>query len=149
MSSYNQNLYQIVFGTKYHHKTMTKDHRTDLYKYISGILEHKKCHLYIINGVEEHLHILTHLHPSIALADLIKDIKIASSKYIKENKLFPDFDSWQVGYGAFTYSRDSKENLINYIKNQEEHHRIITFEEEFIALLKEHKIEYDERYLFE
>ena len=118
MSTYNQILYQIVFGTKYHYKTLIKENREELYKYIWGILKNKNCHLYQINGVEDHLHILTHLHPTIALANLIKDIKIASSKYIKEQGLFPDFDAWQVGYGAFTYSIDRKEILINEYKNK-------------------------------
>jgi putative transposase len=67
---------------------------------MSGILENKKCHLYQINGVEDHIHILTHLHPSVALADLVKDIKLASTKFIKEKGLFPQFSGWQDGYGA-------------------------------------------------
>jgi REP element-mobilizing transposase RayT len=118
-----------------------------LYKYIWGILEKKKCHLYRINGIENHLHILTHLHPSVALADLIKDIKLATTEHIKEKKLFPRFGGWQDGYGAFTYSIDRKDALINYIKNQEEHHRKKTFREEYLELLKEHGIEFDEKYL--
>jgi len=71
MSTYTQILYQIVFSTKDRNCTMNKDHRKDFFKYTWGILEHQKCHLYQINGVENHLHILTHLHPSVALADLV------------------------------------------------------------------------------
>ena len=115
--------------------------------YISGILENKNCHLYQINGVEDHLHILTHIHPSVSLADLIKDIKLASTKFIKEKNIFPDFKGWQDGYGAFTYSLDRKDVLINYIRNQEEHHKVKTFHEEYIELLKENHIDYDEKYL--
>jgi putative transposase len=126
---------------------MKKDSRKELFKYIWGILENKKCHLYQLNGVEDHLHILTHIHPSVAIATLVKEIKIASSKFIKENNLFLDFTGWQDGYGAFTYSVDAKENLINYVKNQEEHHRKTTFREEYIQLLKEHNVEFDEKYL--
>jgi REP element-mobilizing transposase RayT len=147
MSTYTQILYQIVFGTRHHEMTLVKEHRESLYKYIWGILEKKKCHLYRINGIENHLHILTHLHPSVALADLIKDIKLATTEHIKEKKLFPRFGGWQDGYGAFTYSIDRKDALINYIKNQEEHHRKKTFREEYLELLKEHGIEFDEKYL--
>ncbi len=100
-----------------------------------------------MNGVEDHIHILTHLHPSIALSDLIKDIKLASSKFIKEQNIFPDFKGWQDGYGAFTYSIDRKDILINYIKNQEEHHRVKSFREEYIVLLRENGIEFEEKYL--
>ena len=114
---------------------MLKPNRDQLYKYIWGILQNTRCHLYRINGVEDHLHIVTHLHPSVALADLIKDIKIASSLFIKEQFLFPDFVSWQEGYGAFTYSIKEKDRLINYVKNQEEHHKKASYKEEFITLL--------------
>jgi putative transposase len=107
----------------------------------------RKNHLYQINGVEDHLHILTHLHPSVALADLIKDIKLSSSKFIKEKNIFPDFKGWQNGYGAFTYSIERKDALIHYIKNQEEHHKIKTFREEYIELLQEHGIAFEEKYL--
>ncbi len=147
MSTYTQILYQIVFGTKYHQKTLAADKRDELFGYIAGILKNKKCHLYRINGVEDHLHIVTHLHPSVALADLVKDIKLASSELIKNDKLFPNFGGWQDGYGAFTYSIEAKDRLIEYVKNQQEHHRVKSYREEVIELLKEHGVEYDERYL--
>ena len=83
----------------------------------------------------------------MALADLVKDIKLASSDYIKNKKLFPNFNGWQDGYAAFTYSIDTKENLINYVKNQEEHHKTKTFVEELKELLIEYKLEFDEKYL--
>jgi len=112
-------------------------------------MKNKKCHLYRINGVEDHIHILTDLHPTIALSGLVKDIKVASTKMIKEEGLITNFLGWQVGYGAFTYSMSAKNHLIEYIKNQEAHHQKVTFKEEYIGLLKEHNIEYDEKYLFE
>jgi putative transposase len=147
MSTYTQILYQIIFSTKHRALVMTKNNRKELFKYVWGILENKKCHLYQMNGVEDHIHILIHLHPSVALSDLVKDIKLASSKFIKEKNLFPDFAGWQEGYGAFTYSISAKETLINYIKNQEEHHKVKTFHEEYMELLKEFKIEFDEKYV--
>ena len=127
---------------------MIESGQKELYSYIAGLLKNKDCHLYRINGVEEHLHIATHIHPSIALANLVKDIKLASSDYIKEKKIFPDFRGLQVGYGAFTYSITAKDDLISYIKDQKEHHKNITFREEYIKLLEEHNIQFDERYLF-
>jgi len=148
MSSYTQILYQIVFSTKDREKSITKEYKEILYKYIWGILENKKCHLYRINGTENHIHIVSSLHPAVALADLIKDIKVASSSMIKEKQIFPMFNGWQVGYGAFTYSIDAKENLIEYVKNQEEHHKKETFIEEYKRLLQEFNIDFDERYLF-
>ncbi|WP_304064389.1 IS200/IS605 family transposase [Pedobacter glucosidilyticus] len=148
MSTYTQIIYQIVFSTKYRGRTLTRDNRKELFKYIWGILENKKCHLYRINGVEDHIHIVTHLHPSVSLASLVKDIKVASSLYIKEQKLFENFIGWQVGYGAFTYSIKEKNRVINYVKNQEEHHKQKTYKEEYIALLNKHGIEFEEKYLW-
>jgi REP element-mobilizing transposase RayT len=147
MGTYTQILYQIVFSTKYREPVMEKDNRPLLFKYVWGILKEKDCHLYRINGVEDHLHIVTHVHQTIAIASLVKDIKLASSEYIKLNSLFKHFNGWQEGYGAFTYSIKEKQRLIEYVKNQEEHHKKVTFRDEYIALLKEHQIQFDEKYL--
>lgn len=147
MSTYTQILYQIVFSTKHREPTLIKDNREKLFKDIWGILKNKKCHLYRINGVEDHLHIVTHLHPTVSLSNLVKDIKLGSTSYIKENQLFSDFNGWQEGYAAFTYTIKEKERLIRYVQNQEEHHKKMTFKEELMALLKEHNVEFDEKYL--
>ena len=147
MSTYTQILYQVVFSTKHRELSLEDGNRKELFKYIWGLLKNKKCHLYQIGGVADHIHIVTHLHPSIALSDLIKDIKLAGSEYIKSKKLFASFNGWQDGYGAFTYSIDAKDKLINYVKNQEEHHEKKSFIEEYKELLAEHKIEFDEKYL--
>ena len=147
MSTYTQILYQIVFSTKNRDRVLIKENREKLFRYIWGILKNHKCHLYRINGVEDHLHIVTHLHPSVALASLVKDIKLGSSTLIKNQGLFPKFNGWQQGYGGFTYSIKEKARLIEYVKNQEEHHRSALFRDEYISLLNEHDIEFDEKYL--
>jgi len=146
MSTYTQILYQIVFSTYKREETLIPADRQELFRYMTGILQNKKCHLYRINGVSDHLHIVTHLHPSVSLASLIKDIKLASSEHIKKNKLFLKFNGWQEGYGAFTYSFRDKDRLIEYVKNQEIHHQVKTSRAEFIELLDENEIEYDEKY---
>jgi REP element-mobilizing transposase RayT len=148
MSTYTNIVYQVVFSTKGRLHTLQKENRKVLFSYIHGILTNKNCHTYRINGVENHIHIVFSLHPSISLANLVKDIKIATSELIKRDNLFPLFNGWQVGYGAFTYSKEALTNLIQYVINQEEHHKVNTFEEEYRTLLKEHEIEYDEKYLF-
>lgn len=147
MSTYTQILYQIIFSTKNRNRVLVNEHRDQLFKYISGILKNKKCHLYRINSVEDHLHIVTHLHASVALSALVKDIKLGSSAFIKENNLFPGFNGWQQGYGAFTYSIKEKMRLIEYVKNQEEHHKRVDFKEEYISLLAEHDVAFEEKYL--
>lgn len=148
MSTYTQILYQLVFSTYNREQTLHKKNREEIFKYIQGILHKQGCHLYRINGTSDHIHIAFELHPMISLADLVKDIKLASSKHIKKEGLFPDFRYWQEGYGAFTYGITAKNNLINYIINQEKHHEKKTFREEYIELLNQQGIQFEERFLF-
>jgi len=147
MSTYTQIIYQIVFGTKYRNHSLTKKGRPDLFRYITVLLQNKKCHLYQINGVEDHIHIVLSLHPSVSLASLVKDIKVASTIFIKEHKLFKDFIGWQEGYGAFTYTIKEKHRLIKYVMNQETHHKIKSFKDEYMELLNEHGVHFNEAYL--
>jgi REP element-mobilizing transposase RayT len=147
MSTYTQIIYQIVYSTKNRENCLAKETRPSLYEYIWGVLKNKNCHLYRINGMEDHIHIVSGLHPSIALSSLIKDIKLSSSAFIKDKPLFRNFVGWQDGYGAFTYSFKAKDELIEYVKNQEEHHKKVSFKEEYISLLKEHGIQFEEKYL--
>ena len=147
MSTYTQSIHQVVFATKNRKPCLSKVNRPELFKYIWGIIKNSNCHLYRINGVEDHLHIATSVHQSISLANLVKNIKLASSQFIKEQNLFEGFNGWQEGYGAFTYSHKDKAALVNYVMNQEEHHKIKTFEEEYRELLFENGIEFDEKYL--
>jgi REP element-mobilizing transposase RayT len=147
MSSYTQILYQIVFTTENREHTLLKSNREELYKYMWGVLKNKNCHLYRIGGITDHIHIVTHIHPTISLASLVKDIKLSSSGYIKSLNLFPDFTGWQNGYGGFTYSYKDKDRLIQYVRNQELHHKTRTSRDELIDLLQEHGIEFDEKYL--
>lgn len=147
MSSFKQIYYQIVFGTKYRKPTINEAYCEELYKYIWGIIENKKCKLYRINGVEDHIHIFCDLHPSIALADLVKDIKVASSIWLKANGNFPDFIGWQDGYGAFTYNIRERDMIINYVKNQKIHHKKENYYDEYKRLLIENGVDFDEKYL--
>ncbi len=147
MNTYTQILYQIIFAPKNNAKVLLVEDSIELYKYIWGILNNKKCHVYRIGGVSDHIHIITHLHPLVSLASIVKDIKIARAAPIKNNNLFPMFSGWQDGYGGFTYSINDKDRLIEYVKNQENHHKTKTFREEFVELLYEHGIEFDEKYL--
>lgn len=146
MSNYTQILYQLVFRTKSNKQTLTKQGRKILYSYMAGILQNKNCFCYQIGGVEDHVHIIFSLHPTIALSKLVQDLKVASNKMIKEMQLFKDFEAWVDGYSAFTYSSDARNNLIYYVQNQEQHHATKSLETELRELYKEHGIEIDERF---
>ncbi len=145
--SFRQVYYQIVFGTKDHEQTINQENCEDLYRYIWGIIRKKNCKLYRINGIEDHIHIFSDLHPSVALADYVKEIKINSNLWMKESGLFPDFRGWQESYGAFTYSNRERDTIIEYVKNQKEHHKGETYINEFRRLLEEHNVDFEERYL--
>jgi len=145
--AYTQITYQIVFSTKGRVPAMVESGQQVLYKYLFGILKEKRCFTYRINGVEDHLHIVTDLHPTVALADLIKDLKVASSIMIRKKSLYVDWPGWQDGYGAFTYSKDARPQLIAYVKNQKEHHKKESSRDEYVRLLQEHGVDFDEKYI--
>lgn len=147
MSTYTQLIYHIVFSTKHREPTLIQDQKKRLFAYIHNLLSEKNCHLYRINGVEDHLHILTHVHPTIAISTLVKDIKLASDDFIKKEEFFPKFKGWQDGYGAFSESIKEKDRLINYIRNQDEHHKKVSFLEEYRGFLEEHQIQFDPKFL--
>ena len=148
MNSYRQILYHIVFCTYNRENTIPVDQQEALYRYIWGIITKRNGVLHRINGMENHIHILSDLHPTVALAYFIKDIKTASNVWMKETGKYPGFTSWAEGSCSLTYAYRDKEMIINYIKNQKEHHKKITFEDEYRALLKEHGVKVDERYIF-
>lgn len=147
MSTNKQIFYQIVFSTKSRIPSITETHETELYKYIWGIIKAKKCLLYRINGMADHIHIFSDLHPTVCLSDYVKDIKVASSSWIKDRGYFPEFPGWQDGYGAFTYTINDKERIMNYVKNQKEHHKTENSLDEYRRLLIENGIDFDEKYL--
>ena len=147
MSSYKQIFYQIVFSTKNREATLAESHAEELYKYIWGIIKERHGKLYRIGGMEDHLHIFSDLHPSISLADYIKDIKQGSGNWMKASGLFPTFAGWQDGYGAFTYNGKEKPAIIEYVKNQKAHHQKENFYDEYKRLLLENGVAFEEKYL--
>jgi len=148
MSSHRQVLFHFVFGTKNRKLSIAESNAEDLYRYIWGIIKNCKGKLYRINGMQDHIHILTDLPPTLAISEYIKTIKVASSLWMKDCGKYPEFEGWQEGYGAFTHSIWEKDKMINYIKNQKEHHRSENFVDEYRRLLMEHRVDFDERYLF-
>jgi REP element-mobilizing transposase RayT len=144
--SYTQLLYHIVLRTKRNERSISQHKVSSLYQYIWGIIKNKNGTLYRINGVEDHIHILSDLHPSIALADYVKDIKIATSLWMKKSGDFSKFTAWSEGYAAFTYSFQEKATLMNYIKNQQEHHKKEDLNDELKRIFREQGIDLNERY---
>ncbi len=145
--SYTRLLYHIVFRTKHGKGTIPEEHEKELYAYIMGIINNKKSKLYRIGGTENHLHLLVDIHPTFAVSDFMRELKEYSSKWLGQNPDFPDFEGWAVSFAAFTYNLNDKQIIIDYIKNQKEHHKTVSFEEEYRQFLKENGVEIDERFL--
>ncbi|MFA0962723.1 IS200/IS605 family transposase [Roseivirga sp. BDSF3-8] len=137
MNIYTRPLYHLVFSTAYQKPVLHKSNRSELFRYITGILKNRNCTLLRINGVDDHVHILLSIPTDMPVNRVVRDIKNASTRFIKEKELFPDFRGWESGFCAFTVSAKDKEQLIMYIRNQEEHHRYVPFEDERQSLLIE------------
>ena len=147
MASYRQLYYHIVFGTKFRKPTIPDVHCQLLYKYIWGIIENKKCKLYRINGGKEHIHLLIDIHPTIAVSTFVKDLKVSTSIWLKQQREFQNFEGWAEGFAIFTVSHPDKDRVIEYIKDQKEHHQKLAFLDEYKILLKEYGIDFDEKEL--
>lgn len=131
-NTYTQLFVQFVFAVKYRDGLILQNYKEELYQYIGGIVNNNNHKLIIINGMPDHLHLLVGMKPTQSVSDLMQDIKGSSSKWINEKKFLNVKFEWQEGYGAFSYSKSHIEAVINYIQNQEQHHKTKTFQEEYL-----------------
>jgi REP element-mobilizing transposase RayT len=147
--SYVSSYHHCVFSTKERQPLINPALRQRLWPFLGGIARQNKMKAIEIGGVEDHVHILLSIPSTVSIAKAMQLIKGGSSKWVHET--FPEHRlfSWQEEYGAFSVSASQLDKIINYIKNQHEHHHKMTFQEEFLTFLKKHRIEYDERYLWD
>ena len=148
-NTYSQIYIQIVFAVKGRQNLIAKENREELHKFITGIISNREQKLFAIFAMPDHVHILVSMKPNISISDLVRDIKAGSSKFINDNNWIRQKFNWQEGYGAFSYSKSSVDNVIKYILNQEEHHKKKSFRDEYVDFLEKFEIEYDPKYLFE
>ena len=148
-NAYTQIYLQLVFSPMSHENVIPQKHKEELQKYTTGIIQNRKHKLLAINFMPNHIHILIGYNPSQPLPDLVRDIKSISSKFINENKWMPGKYRWQEGYGYFSYSRSQIDDVINYINSQDEHHKKMSFKEEYLRLLDKYEVDYDPKYLFD
>jgi len=148
-STYTNLLYHIVFSTKQRIPLITKELQEDLYRYVGGIIRGEGGVSIKIGGTADHIHILTKFKPAVSVSDMLAKIKANSSKWMNDEKMKLRKFGWQEGYAAFSVSESQMPAVVEYVRNQESHHRKQTFQEEFLALLDRHGIEYDPRYLWD
>jgi REP element-mobilizing transposase RayT len=147
-NTYTQIYIQYVFAVQNRASLINEKWQTQLYKYISGIAEKHEHKLFVINGMPDHVHVLISMNPKQAPSDLMYHIKRSSSLWVNENKLVTGKFSWQEGFGAFSYGKSQIPDIARYIENQQQHHKKRSFIEEYIELLNDFGIEYDERYIY-
>jgi len=148
-NTYTSLHYHVVFSTKNRGRWITPDIEERIWAYLGGIAKENKMKPVQIGGIEDHVHVLLGAPPTLAPSKVAQLIKGASSGWIHET--FPAMKgfAWQDGYSAFTVSKSGVPEVAAYIRRQREHHRVKTFQEEYLALLRKHEIEYDERYLWD
>jgi REP element-mobilizing transposase RayT len=148
MSTHHQLLYHIVFSTKLRQRWLTADIRARLFPYLAGIAQSSGGYALQVGGIEDHVHLLLRIPAKVAVADAVRTLKANSSKWIHET--YPQLRefAWQDGYGAFTISQSNVESVKSYIINQESHHQVKSFEDEYRALMERHQIEFDPRHLY-
>jgi len=147
-NTYSQVYIQIVFAVSGRQNLIPKQHREEIHKYISGIVQKRDHKMLSVFCMPDHVHLLTGLKPSMSISNLARDIKAGSSNFINDKEWIRGKFNWQEGFGAFSYSRSQIDTVIKYILNQEGHHHKKTFREEYIELLAEFEIEFNEKYLF-
>ena len=147
-NTYTQLYIQVVFAVEGRQNLIPKPHKEELHKYITGIVTERGQKLLGVHCMPDHTHLLVGLKPSIALSDLVRDVKNASTNFINTKRWVPGRFSWQEGFGAFTYGHSQLTGIINYIRDQERHHARRTFREEYLRLLKKYEIQHDEKFIF-
>ena len=147
-NTYTQIYIHAVFAVAGRQALIPREHKADIYKYITGVIQNKKQKVMAINGMSDHIHLLIGLSPDIALSDLMKAVKEASSRFINDKRWVRGHFKWQRGFGAFSYSRSQVSTVAQYIENQEGHHAKRSFRDEYVALLRKFDVEYDPAYLF-
>ena len=138
----------VIFSTKERRPIITDELKTKLFPYMAGIVNERGGTPHIFNGMPDHVHMLASVPTGLSVADLMRFVKGSSSRWVHQEFPAKSTFGWQRGYAAFSVSRSRFDDVHRYIANQEEHHRKVSFQEELIAFLKKHKVEYDERYVW-
>jgi REP element-mobilizing transposase RayT len=144
-ATYAQIFIQIVFSVKSRKNLIPQGNLEEVFEYIAGIIRNKGQKPIIVGGVSTHIHVFVGLKPGVVISTMVKDIKKNSANFINQQKWLIEKFSWQNGFGAFSYSNSQVERVYDYIKNQAEHHKTMTFREEYVAFLEKFDVEYEEK----
>jgi REP element-mobilizing transposase RayT len=147
-NTYSQIYLQFVFAVKNRLALIPNEHKEELHKYITGLVQNRKAKMLAVHCMPNHIHLFVGFKPVISIADFVKEIKVESNEFINSKKWVRHRFSWQEGYGVFSYSHSQIGAVIRYIQDQEEHHRKKTFRQEYLDMLKKFESPFEEKYLF-
>lgn len=148
-NTFSQIYIQVVFAVKGRQNLINPSWEEQLYQYITGIVQNKDQKMLAINGMQDHIHFLIGMRPTCTISNLVQEVKKASNQFISRKKFTPHPFFWQTGYGAFSYGHNDLQMVMEYIRDQKEHHQIKLFKEEYTDLLNSFGIEFTNEYLFE
>ncbi|MBI4932126.1 MAG: IS200/IS605 family transposase [Bacteroidetes bacterium] len=148
-NTYTQIYIHIVFTVQGRQNLISESHREELQKYITGIVQNREQKLIAIYCMPDHIHIFVGFKPVMSISDLVREIKAVSSKFINDKRWIKGKFNWQEGYGAFSHSHSQIDSVVKYIRNQKEHHGAKSFKEEYLEMLNNNDVKYDDKYLFE
>ena len=147
--TFTQIYIHLVFAVKNREAVIKSEFQEEVYKYMSGTINSMGHKALAINGMPDHIHIFLGLHPAMAISELVKELKRSSTNFINNKNWLPGKFQWQTGFGGYSYSRSQIDFVINYIKNQKEHHKKRTFREEYMKFLKDYDIDFNPDFLFD
>ena len=147
-NTYTQIYIHIVFAVEGRQSLIRVEHKEELHKYITGIIQKKEQKVIAINSMPDHIHVLIGMKPNAVLSDLVRDVKTGSSKFINGKNWVTGRFNWQEGFGAFSYSHSQLDTVAGYVMGQEKHHSKKSFRDEYLEMLKKFNVKYDMKYVF-
>lgn len=148
-NTYSQIYLQFVFAVKHRQSLIPKEHKEELHKYITGIVQNRKAKMIAVHCMPDHAHLFVGFKPVLSISDFVKEVKVASNEFINDKRWMKHHFNWQEGYGVFSYGHSQIDAVAKYVMNQEQHHQKKTFRQEYLAFLEKFQIPFEEQYLFE
>ncbi len=148
-NTFTQIYLQFVFAVRQRQSLIPKEHREELHKYITGLVQNRRAKMLAIYCMPDHTHLFVGFKPTILISDFVKEVKVESNEFINDKKWIREKFNWQEGYGVFSYSHSHIDKVIKYVLNQEKHHQRKTFRQEYHELLEKFEIPFEEKFLFD
>jgi len=148
-NTYSQIYLQFVFAVTNRQSLIPKEHKEELHKYITGIVQNRKAKMIAVHCMPDHAHLFVGFKPVLSISDFVKEVKMASNEFLNDKAWMKNHFNWQEGYGVFSYGHSQIDKVAKYVLNQERHHQKKTFRQEYLAFLDKFQIQFEEQYLFQ